>query len=370
MFDHVHYVPVLRWKRAEKHALCELFRHGTDTTRLTPLIEIVPTAFDPQRSGKAKSVDDVLSQTADDILNYWGLDRVFVDLWLLPPEVRSINGRHPFETLGEHARQRQLSLIPVTGLDRSRDASYQSAVASLLRTDHLGGCIRLQLNDMQRSNLQSNLDRLLVNLNLSPEKVDLLVDCQIVANSSPDFASLCARIPYLHRWRTFTVASGNFPRDLTGFAVGLHKLERLDWLTWRDQVIGTSVVPRRPSYGDYTIQHPIYVEPPPGANPSASIRYTSDEHWLIMRGESVRNVGHKQYPALAQLLCELDEFCGANFSYGDSYIQERSLELEKPGGIKKPGSVETWLRAGINHHLAFVMHQIASLFGILAVDAL
>ena len=37
MFDHTHYVPVLRWKLAEKHALRDLFPWVK--SKLTPLLE-------------------------------------------------------------------------------------------------------------------------------------------------------------------------------------------------------------------------------------------------------------------------------------------------------------------------------------------
>lgn len=189
-----------------------------------------------------------------------------------------------------------------------------------------------------------------------------LIDYQLVDQPALSLASLCARIPNLHRWRTFSVISGAFPKDLTGFEKNRqHELQRLDWLTWRDQVATRPSLARRPAYGDYTIQHPIFSEPPRRANFSASIRYTSDEHWVIMRGEGVFNdegPGFAQWPANAQLLCARPEFCGTKFSYGDEYIELMSLQTEKTG------NPETWLRAGINHHLTFVVCQIANLFGI------
>jgi hypothetical protein len=75
-----------------------------------------------------------------------------------------------------------------------------------------------------------------------------------------------------------------------------------------------------------------------------------------MRGEGVRNddgPGFAQWPANAKLLCGRPEYCGADFSDGDGCIRERSIL----GG--KTGNAETWLRAGINHHLTFVVRQLA-----------
>ena len=133
-------------------------------------------------------------------------------------------------------------------------------------------------------------------------------------------------------------------------------LPRSDWITWRDQVRQKDLN-RKPTFGDYTIQYAIFREPPRYPNVSASIRYTYDEYWVIMRGEGLHNEdgpGYAQYAANAQLLCERSEFCGAEFSYGDRYIHQLSQET---GPI---GTPEVLLRAGINHHIAFVVQQLSN----------
>ncbi|MCX6619413.1 MAG: hypothetical protein NTZ98_25375, partial [Acidobacteria bacterium] len=154
---------------------------------------------------------------------------------------------------------------------------------------------------------------------------------------------------------------GAFPPDLQGVPVGQQLLPRLEWQAWRTQVSQGGRLQRQPAFADYAIQHPIYAEPPERANFSASIRYTLEKDWLIMRGEGVfhdGSPGFAQWPANAQLLCERTEFRGANFSSGDAYIFQRSLNQTQTG------SPATWLQAGFNHHLTFVARQIASLFGI------
>ena len=46
MFDHKHYVPILRWKRAERVALRDL--PYADKLLMTPLVEIPPVGFSDQ----------------------------------------------------------------------------------------------------------------------------------------------------------------------------------------------------------------------------------------------------------------------------------------------------------------------------------
>lgn len=77
-----------------------------------------------------------------------------------------------------------------------------------------------------------------------------------------------------------------------------------------------------------------------------------------MRGEGVLNIGgpgYAQWPANAQLLAERPEFCGSDFSFGDAYIAKMAKQQEKSG------NAYTWLLASINHHLALVAQQTASL---------
>ena len=73
------------------------------------------------------------------------------------------------------------------------------------------------------------------------------------------------------------------------------------------------------------------------ANASASIRYTSDGHWVIMRGEAL---GKPDSPG---------------FSCGDACL----AWLNQRAGGK--GNPETLIRAGVNHHMTLAVHQIATL---------
>ena len=185
------------------------------------------------------------------------------------------------------------------------------------------------------------------------------MDYQAPNGSHPDLKTLCASLPQLSKWRSFIVLVGAFPKDLQKLEKNRrHNLQRDDWLFWRNQVRTLPRDTRRPTFGDYTIQHPVYREPPENSNPSASIRYTHSEYWVIMRGEGLchkGSAGNAQYPAEAQLLCGMDEFCGAGFSSGDQYIQETSQQPNSPG------TPYTWLRAGINHHMTFTTSQILEL---------
>lgn len=192
--------------------------------------------------------------------------------------------------------------------------------------------------------------------------IDIIIDFGIAKASDPSFSYLEERLPRFDAWRSVVVLGGSFPPNLSGLSVGEHELTRQEWTNWIKQIAAISS--RIPTFGDSTTQHPIYSEPPPGANVSASIRYTSDDYWLVMRSEGLRNktgAGFAQYPAQAQLLMERKEYCGPLFSKGDAYIAQIGLQE-----LKTTGNPEAWLRAGINHHIVFVVRQIATALADLA----
>lgn len=95
-------------------------------------------------------------------------------------------------------------------------------------------------------------------------------------------------------------------------------------------------------------------------NPSASVKYTIDDGWLIIRGQGTRTPGtggFSQFLAHAALLVSRPEYCGANFSWGDEMISDIAA------GTQGSGNLETWVRIGVNHHIEFVVDRLASYAG-------
>jgi len=349
VFDHLHYVPVLRWKKAERDALAALDGRARQVT--TPLIELPMGELLGVWRKRRRTPGQYLSEMAADVLTCWGKAATFVDLRLVQDDLR-IDGDHPLSVLARLVMNQGGRVVPVTGLGRS--PRYQQAVQKVAAIGN-GACIRLFLRDLL-SSADQEVGRLLQVLRLEAAQVDLIIDCQIVTGDV-ELPALTRSIPRIEDWRSLTLMAGAFPKDLTGFKPGVHTLERTDWLRWRS-FVSTKDLPRAPSYGDYLTLHAVFIEPPPGANFSASIRYACEEYWLIMRGEGVRTpggAGYQQWPANAQLLIERAEFQGPTFSAGDNFIYRKALSRGEPGNATQ------WVFAGVNHHLTLVARQIAGL---------
>lgn len=167
-------------------------------------------------------------------------------------------------------------------------------------------------------------------------------------------------IPNLGEWRSFVLASGAFPTDLAAMSIGQNLVPRHDWHLWR-HVCGHAPA-RDPIFADYTTRHPDLPDDfdPALINMSASVRYTDDDNWLVLRGRGVRTQGgggFQQYRGHAQNLIRMAEYCGATFSWGDQRIQEIAT------GTTTAGNSETWVSIAINHHIEFAVDQISNLRG-------
>jgi len=359
-FNLAHYVPVLRWKQAEQIALAQLYQQ--DSICITPLIELVPENFirkDAKGHISKLSTAEVISRVGAHLYQSWGERPLFIDLWLLSPDLLDARSNNFFTMLGQYATTLGMSLIPVVGINR--DCDYLSVAHTVIDAHNQGACLRLTGDDIKRPNLNKDVSALLALLRLPPERIDLMIDFQIVTQSIPDINVLCKLIPDIGKWRNFMISSGAFPKDLSKLRKNdVYRVDRTDWTLWRDQMVAKSSLIRIPNYSDYTIQHAKYLERKGRSRYSASIRYTSDDYWIIMRGEDVfKEDGPRfhQWPAQAVLLCDMPEYCKDTFSEGDKYIKEMSLQR------KQTGTMATWLTAGINHHMTYTARQLATLCG-------
>ena len=367
MFNSKHYVPVLKWKPAEQQALEKL--DAKERRLISPLIQLVmPTPKPPKKGEREKTQDEKQKEVIEsfkvkipgvpkEILKVWGKTPVFLDLSSLiyVPSLR-IEGLNQILKTGEELG---LFLIPVINL--SSDPEFKRAAIALAKKYGHGLCLRLVCADLEDiEKLSKEIESFLKTSVLTKKDIDLLVDLKNTYENEDKyykFGDASQKIPDLSKWRTFIFASGAFPVDLTECEVGENYRMRLDWNNWLSQ-INSKKLKRHPSFADYTIQHPIYRESVRFFAPSASIRYTLTDSWLILRGQKGKSA---QYLANARLLSQDQKFRrvfrGSNFSFGDAYIVEKGRDLNS----KKTGNPTSWLTAGINHHLALTAYQIANL---------
>jgi len=363
-FDHRHYVPCLRWKQGEYQAVLKL----PDTIKnvFTPLIEIPELGWDFEEKKEKKTIDELLFGFAlKKVYKKWGTSPCFVDLGLTPPAKRMENGVHPIRFIFDELRATKCQAIPVTGL--LRDTKYQQEIKGILAKDKKGVCLRVKIELAKKSTFKTGIDSLLTIFKIKPSDCDLILDLGAPTNFVPlegfskAIQAIVNDLPYLNKWRTFTVLGTSFPKTMAGIKKGGEVVIRHEWQLYKMLVAGFRKAGLRlPTFGDYAINHP---EIPKldwrVVKPSATIRYTIDDHWYIVKGDNVRDEKYgkfKQYRKLSRIVLDSRYYCDSTFSWGDNYIQECA------DGTGKTGHLPMWRQVGTNHHIEKVTQDIASFY--------
>ncbi|MEN6521908.1 MAG: beta family protein [Armatimonadota bacterium] len=368
MFDSRHYVPMLKWRTAEQQALEKL-----DTNRknfITPLIQLVmPPVRKLKKDEKEKTPKEIMTESIEllntkapefpkQIQRCWGQKPIFVDPSLLYTSDIRARILNKIAATGEEL---DLSIIPVVNL--SSDDDMKKTVCSIMHKYNKGACLKLVSVDFSDyKQLKRDIRKFIEDTKLEEKNIDLIIDLQEDKGDEYfNISKLSQELPNLKDWRTFTLTCGAFPIDLSACKVDKKNLiPRKDWCNWVD-LITQKKLERYPAFSDYTVRHPIHKESTLFFSPSASICYTLENDWLIMRGQKAQSM---QYLANAKLLSSMPEFFGPDFSRGDQFIAAKGNYFDdyiKHPEKKGTGNATMWIEAGINHHLACTVNQIANL---------
>jgi hypothetical protein len=350
------YVPILWAKDGEYGALRQLSA-GVKAC-VTPLLEMPPIPWDYVNDRPAKSIDQHVLKTADKIQKAWGAEQtLWLDFEWINPAERLIDGSHPVTYVFETARARGLKLVPV--VTPARDDAYQAAVSSIARTDGRGVCFRVYPDDLQSGDLNERLNRLRKSLPAAPRSVDLLIDLRQVASGAVDdaAASVVEALGSLQEpndWRSLVVAGTGFPDTLAGMnQQDSTRVTRTEWFLWQ-RLRRRARLRRAPAFGDYGISSPAPPEVDPRVmKPSASVRYTAQQDWVVFKGRNLKDHGYDQFHDVCRRVLRAPEYSGNDFSWGDRYIADCASRLVSRGNLT------TWRKVGTSHHLAFVVDQLS-----------
>ncbi len=362
MFDQRHYVPILKGRQGEYGALETLSL--TAKGRLTPIIEIPPIPWKFEESRPAKTIDGHLAKFSAVIRRSVGFGRsFFIDLLWISESERMEDGTLAVEWVFRATREQNLLSMPVINLVRG--AEILEATRQIVQQDRRGMGLRIQREDFTEfPNLEEQMLSTLEQVATPLANTDLILDLRsIIGPRQIDVDSviqLVESIPRLQEWRSFTIAATSFPENLAGLPPSDSSvLERTEWDLWQELRRRRRELSRQPTFGDYAISHPEPSEVDPRImSASASIRYTTNQSWLVLKGRSLRTNGFDQFFAVCRDLVGRPEYSGINFSWGDRYISDCA------DGMDGPGNLTTWRKVGTSHHLSFVVRQLANLSGI------
>ncbi len=351
------YIPCLRWKQGEYQAL---FRLSSEVKNLiVPLIEIAKIGFDFETGTLRKTLDEHLKDFAKRVRQKWGKNLCFVDIHLINKSTHMANGKHPLKYIFEQLRSNDIPAIPVTTINPG--SNFQTALLEIVKKDNRGICLRIDIEELDNPQITSRINRIISACNISNNQCDLVLDIKApnfkpIDNFVELLHSLIQNLPKLDSWRSFSIIGTAFPSTMAEVSKGASIVERDEWILYKQLVeyLEFSQI-RIPNFGDYAINHPTVIEMDMRLlKPYASIRYTIDDGWLIIRGTNVRDNGFHQYIDLCTTVVKSTHYSGRKFSQGDEYIYNCAQ------GITTTGNLTTWRWVGTNHHLEIVARDCAN----------
>ena len=243
------YVPKLRWMRGERVGIQKLSQPARYD--VVPLFVLAPTQYVGRDATKHKPTIPAANRVSQEILSIWGTAPIYLDASYLPEPA---DGPHPITRIARRARSDSLTLIPATRLNAP--ANYQQAVNSMAQRDERGVALRVDLQGM------TSAASWIGDWPHPQSETDLIVD--FADDAARAFAlgdSLKHAFLNLHGagdWRSVTTIGSNMPDSFSGYAAGLHLIDRAEWKLWQ-HLIGAGL-PYRLDYGDYAT---VPTNPPP-----------------------------------------------------------------------------------------------------------
>lgn len=352
------YTPILKWKAGEQGAIKDL--NDVIKKQIYPVCIVPPIPWDFDQNCNKKTIDEHLIGFGKKLKKSWNIDSTIMLDGEKLDNIKMKNKEHTMERLIDDAENNGVKIVPVIGGDKSTE--YIKAVNSKIASYKRGVAIRLKYQDLINSKI---LVKLMTEVNVDINKVDLIIDCGEINKDSlgqceTDVLKFIDLLTEFGEFRKIILSSSSFPKSLAGIPkYSLKEYLRNDFKLWK-KVVNKNSTDREISFGDYGVDDPEW---PEKINPKfltnimmGYIRYTGKDRWYVAKGEKLYHnaVGFKQFNKLAQMIMdsELGIYCGELYSSGDNQIYNVANK------IGTNGNNGTWVKAAVNHHITFVVNQL------------
>lgn len=346
------YTPILRWKQGERIALSHLSAAGRAGT--TPHLQVNQAQFGPRATKSTASPApkkapmssaEYLVKQIDDA---WGKTPLYLDASDLP----GTGTKHSLDDIRAKANAAGVSMIPSTKIIAPAD--YLSAVARVVQHDGKGVALRISLGQMTSAAQWAKL------WPHPPQQTDLIIDlANSVANVLALGQSVQAAFQALHQgnlWRSVTVAGGNIPATLTGYAVGRTMLPRSELQLWT--FLTSAGLPYALHFGDYATTGPDAITEGIEGPVPINAKYTVAQEFAIYHGVKIKGPGSKprdqQYRNYARdIVNNLPNRGALPNCWGDQTINA----IATVHGTS-PGSPASWVSYSVNRHIELTRSRL------------
>lgn len=346
MNDNIVYVPMLKTKRGEFAAI----EHLSDSVKdhIKPLFTL--TLDDAEKRALALS---------SDITKRWGNRPFYIDLNRSNPSL-ILKGQSLFDHVLIELKTEQLDYTPIIDVHNP-----ESDIINHIVSVGTSACIRVDVNSFNSQTI-SSINAIINVLNLNNKKIDILIDHQSDTRTDRSAQAFDISTYYNLIYNNFhmfvdkiILGGSSIPEELPRDNYSPYGINhRIFWQGY-SEFITNNKLERLPVFADYSIVYPHEPEHLDFINANSKIRYSFDDQYLFVVGETIKEEGHEQNHDLADKLISSGHFMGGNYSWGDKYIVDCAA---KNVGC---GNMETWIKVGHNHHITLAARQNANLHGIL-----
>lgn len=358
------YVPLVKTLKAEFDALGHVSRQSADG--ILPLFDLDVIKKDNQGSSGFSEVGNVTEKFIDKkarlIDDFWHGREAMIDAYHWFPADSVESGEHVLHYFYNQLMVLGVKALPVVGYDRWEDESYRIAMKGLRDVAGSIFCLRLDINaiedfdesDFFLGNIQSIVD----GLGLVPSQSLVLIDHGDVAQINVEDIVFVTkgmiRLLKTVGFEKFAMSGCSLPPSVDQ-AVAMVDSEgvviRKEMLAWKNVYKASlcSVL----LYSDYCVRGPKSNNGIQNPHINGKIRYTTKDQFFVVRGHSMQYPGKgEQMYGLAKKVINSNHYMGGSFSWGDSRIEDCSLQKFK-------GNACNWIAIDTNHHIGFVLSEVA-----------
>jgi hypothetical protein len=353
------YLAILPWKQGERDA-CGTMSNAL-APHFAPLFEIPPAGDFDHELGHIPSPAEHIRQFGPRLHRCRGRLPVFVDATQIDDERHRAGGAvHPLTALIERAHRERAQAWPVVRFDNSDE--YKNAVRRARDRHGSPLAIRLELSDLERSDLADALRGLCKVLNCERQEVMLLVDGKsLQVGDVSEFVSLLVtklnELPFLGDWGQLAFAATSLSDPQKMAPDTAQSIPRKEWTTYESLLRSTDLI-RRPIFSDYGVEFRQQLRPVRGVRPTAKMDYTTIGEHFYVKGLNVKKAGYEAIYPVARKIAQSGKFMGSSFSKGDHHIVLLSDEKIKPGNAPK------WRWATLDHHFNLTVPAVAAKLGL------
>jgi hypothetical protein len=356
------YIPSLRMKKGELEGLKAL--RGDVADCVLPLL-IVPPAGERDSSSQVElfSSNEAIPDVGGVLLKYWPRRQIFIDTAFLLKEHGIENASNWLPGIFTRARSLDVIAIPTASLTDLEKMNVAAFRESLSPSQTLKFGLRILSGEMTDPNLKERIQAVLSAMDLTTTECATFADfsdADISDHSlvAPIIQSALEQLQDFGQWQHIVFQGTHYPDKNPADPGQTISHPRNEWRAWRDAVKFDPSTAEHMVFGDFAADCAKVDFGGQGGRPIPHCRYTTESHWLVVRG----NESGSQYEIMKNVydrVLNSGQFSGPSFSEADEYIYDVARN-----NLDSAGNAATWRQVNTTHHITRVVADIAKVRGI------